>query len=163
MVLRQVDSACAERIERSERSSLELRIAVFTRGGTITLVVTHNIPHSNQDWQHIATFNAMADRIVPADDLPGAVASGAASIILLALDHELADHKDEIEQFLEMLDQQSIDTHGVPFAAMSVQDQDAMLRKVEKTPVFRFISEHISTAYWSTPAGQRAAGFEVRG
>jgi hypothetical protein len=126
-------------------------------------VVTHNTTRFNQDWQHIATFNTVADRIVPADDLPGAVASGAAGIILMALDRELAIYKGDIEQFLEMLDQQSIDTHGAPFAALNTQAQDAMLFKVEQTPVFRFLADHISTAYWSTPAGLQGAGFEVRG
>lgn len=125
--------------------------------------MTHNTKHTTQDWQHIATFNAVADRIVPADDLPGAVASGAAGIILMALDNELAEHKDDFEQFLELLDQQSLDLHHAPFAALSAQQQDDMLRKVEATPVFHALADFITTAFWSTPAGQSAAGFEVRG
>lgn len=122
----------------------------------------HSQQHT-QDWQHVATFNAVADRIVPADDLPGAVASGAAGIILIALDHELAQHKDGIEQFLELLDQQSLDVHHAPFAALSADQQDAMLRKVEGTPAFRALTDFITAAFWSTPIGQQAAGFEVRG
>ena len=125
--------------------------------------MTHNINHPTQDWQHIATFNAVADRIVPADDLPGAVASGAAGIILMALDNELASHKDDFEQFLELLDQQSLDTHQISFASLNAQEQDAMLRKVEDTPMFHALADYITTAYWSTTVGQRAAGFEVRG
>jgi hypothetical protein len=125
--------------------------------------MTHVTHHNTQDWQHIATFNALADRVVPADDLPGAVASGTAGIILMALDRELAPHKDDVEQFLELLDQQAIDTHSVSFAMLSAHDQDAILRKVEHTPVFRWLADHISTAYWSTPAGLQGAGFEVRG
>lgn len=125
--------------------------------------MTHNTPHSISDWQHIATFNALADRIVPADDLPGAVAAGAAGIIIAALDNELASHKDDVEQFLELLDQQAQDTHQAPFAALSASEQDAMLHKIGETPTFRFLADHITTAYWSTPAGLHGAGFEVRG
>jgi hypothetical protein len=125
--------------------------------------VTHNTKHTTQGWQHIAPFNAVADRIVPADDLPGAVASGAAGIILMALDHELAEYKADVEQFLELLDQQSLDLHQASFASLSAQQQDAMLRKVETAPVFHALADFITTAYWSTPAGQSAAGFEVRG
>jgi hypothetical protein len=125
--------------------------------------MTHVTHPNTQDWRHVATFNALADRVVPADELPGAVASGAAGIILMALDRELAPHKDDVEQFLELLDQQAADTRGVSFAMLNAQDQDAILRKVEHAPAFRWLADHISTAYWSTPAGLQGAGFEVRG
>jgi hypothetical protein len=51
----------------------------------------------------------------------------------------------------------------MPFAALNADEQDALLRKIEDTPVFSALAEYITAAYWSTPAGQSAAGFEVRG
>jgi hypothetical protein len=112
----------------------------------------------------IATLNAAADRIVPPDDgTPGAVASGAAAQLAALLDGDLTHLRADYDAFLAQLDAEAQVKYGPHFAALSTDQQDALLQSFQTMAFFRLFVEHVHEQFWTTPAGLALVGFEVRG
>lgn len=115
--------------------------------------------------QHLATLNAVADRIVPPDDdgTSGAVAAGAANALLAMLDGDLAPLKDEYALFLAQVDIEAQVAFGKTFATLDSERQDLLLNSFQTSAFFRMLVEHVQEQYWVSRAGMALVGFEVRG
>jgi hypothetical protein len=114
--------------------------------------------------RYVATLNAAADRIIPPDDgTPGAIDSGAAANLVTLLEAHLRALLPDYQAFLAQLDLEAEVMHGPRFAALSTDQQDALLQTFQMSPFFRLFAEHVHEQFWSSPAGLKHAGFEVRG
>ncbi len=114
--------------------------------------------------RQITNLNAAADRILPPDDeSPGAVASGAAARLLVMLDGDLAAMQRDYAAFLTQLDLEAQVAFGAPFAELDVERQDALLSSFQSSAFFRLFTEHVHEQFWSSEAGMKLVGFEVRG
>jgi hypothetical protein len=99
-----------------------------------------------------ATLAAIADRIFPPTDTPGAVQAGAMDYILQALAGPYRRHLALYRHGLQAVDELARSQHGVPFVALSAAAQDALLQALEagKAPhgprgaeFFAMVREHV--------------------
>jgi hypothetical protein len=81
--------------------------------------------------QEEAALRAAVDRILPADDFPGAWEAGAKGYLERQLDGPLLGLLEDVRQGLRALDAEAAARFGVAFAAASAADQDGLLRDVE--------------------------------
>jgi Gluconate 2-dehydrogenase subunit 3 len=110
----------------------------------------------------LITLNALADRLIPADDTPGAVEAGAVNYLLHQFERDLAAFEDVYAKGLDSLDQEAQETAGMPFARMPASAQDELLRRVEQGEVatpwafdpasfMRHAAEHLAEGFYSDP------------
>jgi gluconate 2-dehydrogenase gamma chain len=99
---------------------------------------------SGGDWQNISaqealTFAAVADQIIPPDDMPGASEAGVVYFIDNVLGGFMEGAAGMLKQGLTDLDAAAIaafpGTAG--FAALEFEQQTEILRSIETTPFFR--------------------------
>jgi gluconate 2-dehydrogenase gamma chain len=88
------------------------------------------------DAADAAGLEAVAARIVPSDDTPGAREAGVIHFIDQALGSFMADSAAFLSEGRMGLDARARDAHGQPFAALDPESQDALLREIEDTPFF---------------------------
>jgi hypothetical protein len=113
---------------------------------------------------HVATLYAAADRIVPPDDgTPGAIEAGAADRLAELLAGDLNALEPDYFAFLTQLDLEAQVMHGPKFADLAPAQQDALLQTFQTSPFFHIFAEHVHEQFWSSPAGLKLVGFEVRG
>lgn len=77
------------------------------------------------------TLDAIAGRIVPATDSPGAIEAGAPDYIDIALANPYKPQLARYQRGLAELDRYATATFGKPFAALSAEQQDEMLENLE--------------------------------
>jgi hypothetical protein len=78
-----------------------------------------------------AALRAAVDRILPADDFPGAWEAGAGSYLERQLDGSLLGMLEDVRNGLRALDAEAAARFGMAFAAAPAADQDGLLRDVE--------------------------------
>jgi hypothetical protein len=80
----------------------------------------------------VATLRALLDRIIPADEFPGAIAAGVDSYVMQQLMGRPGEASHLIPG-LAQLDVEASSAHGdgVTFAALDQEKQEALLRKIE--------------------------------
>lgn len=86
--------------------------------------------------QEAATMRALAARIVPSDDLPGAEEAGAVYFVDLALDGPMAGMAAPVRAGLTELDARAIRNRGAAFGELAPVAQDELIREVEDTEFF---------------------------
>ena len=77
------------------------------------------------------TFRAALDRLIPADDFPGAWDAGAGDAVARALAGAASDRAPLIEAGLQALDAEALDRFGTSFPALDTAQQDAVLAAAE--------------------------------
>ncbi len=82
------------------------------------------------------TLRAAIDRIIPADDFPGAWDAGAGDYIRRQLAGDLCHLAPLMDAGLASLDAEARTVAGCPFAALSPDGQDRLLADVEHGVVF---------------------------
>jgi hypothetical protein len=82
-----------------------------------------------------AILRAAIDRIVPADDFPGAWEAGALEYLDRQLEGDLLGMLEVVRNGLKCLDAEAGSRFGAGFAEASTEEQDALLRDVEKGDV----------------------------
>ena len=94
------------------------------------------------------TLAAVAQRVLPSDDGPGAAETGAAGCCERALQHPcFRGLRPHLERVLDGLDARAERLHGKEFAACAPGEQDEALRALESDPnpflrfVFRWLVE----------------------
>jgi gluconate 2-dehydrogenase subunit 3-like protein len=85
--------------------------------------------------QEQAVLRAVVDRILPADDYPGAWDAGASEYLGRQLDGDLLAMREVVQAGLAALDAEAQTRSGAGFAALSPEAQDALLRDVESGAV----------------------------
>lgn len=86
--------------------------------------------------QEAATMRALAARIVPTDDLPGAEEAGAVYFVDLALNGPMVGMTKPVRTGLAELDARAIQNGGEAFPDLDPDAQDALIREVEDTEFF---------------------------
>jgi gluconate 2-dehydrogenase gamma chain len=99
---------------------------------------------AGRPFQHLAAaeaagIEALAARIIPADDTPGAREMGVIYFIDQALGSFMATEAGTLRDGLAALDALAADTGGQPFAALGPAAQDALLPQIEATPFFGLV------------------------
>jgi gluconate 2-dehydrogenase gamma chain len=119
------------------------------------------------------TFAALADRILPSDDLPGAEEAGVLHFADLGLGSFFETMREPVRDGLADLDRRArtLDATAAGFADLAPERQDEVLRAVETTPFFDVARMLVLAGTFSDPsyggnrdgAGWRLLGVEHRG
>lgn len=122
--------------------------------------------------EQAATFGAVADRIIPRDDTPGARDIGVVFFADRLLVGIGADKKPGFDKALVAVTDAARKTvpGATSFAALSARSQDDVLKSIETTDDFNMLRDITVGAYFAHPsyggnrhhAGWRAIGFEDR-
>ena len=92
----------------------------------------HGLPFTTFTEREGADFDALADRIIPADDTPGAREAGAVYFADQALGSFMADLLPEIRSGLARLHERAMAADTRPFAELSAASQDELVAVVER-------------------------------
>ena len=116
------------------------------------------------------TLQAALDRLIPADDYPGAWEAGVGDYIARQLDGDSRSLLPAYRIGLDALDAEAVTAYGQHFAVLYPARQDALLANLERgvtntlwvTPAAGFISaliQHAAEGYYAEPAqgGNRGA------
>ena len=112
-----------------------------------------------------AAIAALVDTLVPDDETPGAIALG--------IDVEVLENIRAQEVYLEVaeeaiawLDDQALNAHGVPFAALDEVARVALLQRAERSPrrsaqrqLFDNLADEVLRRYYANPAAWLQLGF----
>jgi gluconate 2-dehydrogenase gamma chain len=128
------------------------------RGGTLEATLR---PGRGLTRRERATLEAVADRIFPPTDSPGAVQAGAVEYIVRALAGPYGNQLPLYRRGLREVERCAQTRHGVPFVALSAAAQDLLLRALEagETPAgadgaafFDLVREHVLEGVFCEPA-----------
>ena len=112
--------------------------------------LTQTTPFRSFDAGTAALVSAASERIIPADDTPGALAAQVPRFIdKIMADWEDPQNRDRFLSGLASLDRDANSRHGRPFAECGPAEQDAMLTGIDDV---------VS----AMPAGERAAHWFAR-
>jgi gluconate 2-dehydrogenase gamma chain len=125
----------------------------------------------NLDPAEAAALEAIAARIIPSDDTPGAREAGVIHFIDQALDEFMADASAELRAGIDSVDALAADAvDGRRFAQLGPEDQDAILQGIEETPFFGLMHFLTVAGMFALPAyggnrnhlGWKLLGFDHR-
>jgi hypothetical protein len=127
------------------------------------------------------TLRAALDRIIPADDYPGAWDAGVGDYIARQLDGDLESLRNVYRDGLFALESEALATVEMSFVDAGAEEQDELLRRIERGDVttswpveparfFAMLVNHAAEGYYSDPGngGNRDAlswqmvGFDTR-
>ncbi len=97
------------------------------------------------------TVKAIANQIIPPDDYPGGGDAGAARFIDTQLVNHYEHWQTAYREGLAAIDSAAREAHGVDFAALTVEQQYALLVQHEDTSFFRMIRDHTMQSYYGDP------------
>lgn len=112
---------------------------------------------------HVQMVQAIANRIVPPDETPGAGDNDSVGHAAEVLTGELAHRLDELRAFLDRLNVTAKIHHQRRFVDLMPETQDELLRAVEDQAIFHTLTELIQQGFWASEAGQKTVGFTVNG
>lgn len=103
---------------------------------------------------------AVVDRIIPPDEFaPGGSAAGAFDYLVGMLSGDLAHEAENCRAFLADLEPD--------FAALPTDAQDAELQRLADSDAhgkfFRRLCEYAQEGFYTSPAGMKMIGWEIRG
>jgi len=108
------------------------------------------------------TLSAVLDRLIPADEVPGAVASGGVEYVERIFRKELAPELELFREALRTLDHAAASKAGAGagggFAALAPEEQDAWLRQME-SGALRKIAPLLSPTFFERLLNLAAEGF----
>lgn len=93
-------------------------------------------PHRHLAQAEALGLEAVAARILPSDDTPGAREFGVIYFIDQALGGFMAAEAGLLREGMASLDALAVAAHALPFAELAPEAQDELLRQVEDTPFF---------------------------
>jgi gluconate 2-dehydrogenase gamma chain len=86
-----------------------------------------------------AELGAIAARIIPSDDTPGATEAGAIVFIDRVLGGSRAEFLPRVREGLGSLLESAKAAHGTAFSALTAPQQDTLLRQIETSPFFALL------------------------
>lgn len=109
----------------------------------------------------IATLRALVDRLIPADDTPGALDAGTDSFIVALLDGDCAAEAPLLALGLTQLDHEAAAARpGQSFATLSPSAQDALLAALERNqPATAWPTSISAPAFFKCMVDLAAEGF----
>ncbi|MGA2987863.1 MAG: gluconate 2-dehydrogenase subunit 3 family protein [Terriglobia bacterium] len=104
--------------------------------------------------EQAAEIEAAASRIIPTDDTPGAREAGVIYFIDRALATFAADHRDDYEKGLPVLQAKTLEMfpNTPKFSQATPEQQDAVLKALEGQPIFELILTHTIMGFLADPA-----------
>lgn len=99
-----------------------------------------------------AGLEAVAARIIPSDDTPGAREIGVIHFIDQSLGSFMRDESGELRSGLAALDARAAAAGGKAFAELDDVAQDALLREIEQTPFFGLMHYLTVAGMFSLPS-----------
>ena len=122
----------------SRRELLKLAGLAAIAGGVSVEAQTTNLTGGEA-----RTLDAVCARLIPSDEHgPGATEARAARYIDRALGGFLKPSREAYAAGLAEIDRRAMTMRGLPFAALTAPDQDAVLQAVETTPFFALVRTH---------------------
>jgi gluconate 2-dehydrogenase gamma chain len=91
-------------------------------------------------------FAALAARIIPSDDAPGATEAGAVYFADRALAGPFGGMLEPLRGGLADLDARARSTHGAAFADLAAGDQDALMREIQQAEPFFGMAHFLTVA-----------------
>ncbi|MGD9387210.1 MAG: gluconate 2-dehydrogenase subunit 3 family protein [Gammaproteobacteria bacterium] len=96
-------------------------------------------PFEHLTAEEAAGIEAMAARIIPTDDTPGAREMGVVFFVDQALGGFMAGEAGSLRDGTASLDALAAKAHGSAFAELAPEAQDELLRRIEDTPFFGLV------------------------
>lgn len=93
-------------------------------------------PFANLSAAEAAGIEAVAARIIPTDDTPGATEMGVVHFIDQSLGGFMSAEAGLLREGMASLDALAVEARGKPFAALGAAAQDELLQRIEDTPFF---------------------------
>jgi len=81
------------------------------------------------------TLPAVVDCLIPPDDFPGAYDAGVCDYIEQLLQTDLAEHAESFRAGINAIDGEALATYNAPFAALTREQQIAILESIESGAV----------------------------
>jgi hypothetical protein len=108
----------------------------------------------------LTALNTVVDRIIPPDEFaPGGVEAGAFDYLVAMFSGDLAHEAENCRAFLAEL--------GTDFAALPTGAQDAELQRLADSDAhgkfFRRLCEWTQEGFYTSPAGMKMIGWEIKG
>jgi hypothetical protein len=110
----------------------------------------------------LIALRALLDRLIPADDFPGALAAGTDSFIVNLLEGDCAAEAPSLAAGLTQLDAEAAALHGSDraFADLSPSDQDTLLSALEQNhPATHWPEPLTAAAFFNRMVDLTAEGF----
>lgn len=111
---------------------------------------------------HIQMLHAIANRIIPADDTPGAGDNETMGYVADVMTGDYADKIGELRDFLDMLNVAAKLKHRRSFIALIPAHQDALLETYQGNTAFQMLTTLVHEGYWASDAGRDYVGFVVK-
>ena len=134
------------------KQQLDRRTFFLTTGASIGgAALLYSCHRPGESWSYLQEveariLGAMLDRIIPADEDPGAREAG----VIYFIDRQLAGpykrHQQDYRSGLRRVQATSESIHGKPFEELSPVDQTAILERLEKNDVPQEIWTELSAA-----------------
>ncbi len=126
------------------------------------------IPHEEGEWKpqffqdrEVETVAAVAERILPETDTPGARGALVHQYIDFVLSKGEAADGDRFREGLVSLDRRSAALFGKPFAELETGRQDEVLTEISESPFFQVAKRLTVDGYYRSEVGMRQElGFE---
>jgi choline dehydrogenase-like flavoprotein len=103
------------------------------------------------DGRHALLLRTLIDRLIPADEHPGALALGTDSFVLERLSNELKSHTAEVVAGLEQLDSLARDQFATAFDALSNEDRDTIIRACETQEWLTLLCDVTASGFYADP------------
>ncbi len=101
--------------------------------------------------EEAATAAAVCDQIIPRDEDPGAVETGAVEFIDRQLKGHYRHWQRAYREGLREIDEAARAKFGRAFASLGPAEQLELVREREKTPFFRLITDHTMQSFYGDP------------
>jgi gluconate 2-dehydrogenase gamma chain len=163
------------------RKFLGLASAAAASGALVSCGAKNN-PWRTLSIEEAAIVTAVADRIIPPDEFPGAGGAGAAEFLDRQLSGHLRKNRAAYRRGLAGVDQSARAMFGQPFAQLGAERQDDVLKAIEKGKApgevwksepqqafFAMMITHTMLSYYGDPrhggnrdgAGWRSIGYDM--
>jgi gluconate 2-dehydrogenase gamma chain len=110
------------------------------------------------DWEFLSndqarTLTVICDRIIPADDFPSASQAGVITFFDRQLSRSLRRYRDSYRDGLERAEDTSRKRFGREIAALTAQQQDEVVRAIERLDhgFFTLLRGHTLDGYYGSP------------
>jgi hypothetical protein len=108
----------------------------------------------------LTVLRALLDRLIPADDFPGALAAGTDNFIVALLSGDCAAEAPALALGLTQLDAEAASRHDQPFASLPPAAQDALLAALEQNhPATLWPAPLTASAFLNRMIALAAEGF----
>ena len=126
--------------------------AIAAAAGAAAAARDAGAPFVNLSALEAAGLEAVAARIIPTDETPGAREAGVIHFIDQSLGSFMAEVSGELRGGLTALDTRAAATGGKAFAELDEAAQDALLRDIEQTPFFGLMQYLTVAGMFSLPS-----------